>query len=197
MEFVKAHPWLWLPLFSVILLTAEPLQVQAEGGQQHQAHQAASALSSQGAPLPHESGQAAFAAIQEIVVLLESDPGTDWSKVRILALREHLVDMNELMVRAAIEEKHLDNGMEAVATGEGRTLEAIRRMVTAHAAMLDGYRGWHVQAEDIEKGMRLRVTSETAGEAAHIKGLGFFGVMATGAHHQQHHLMIAKGEMMH
>ena len=31
--------------------------------------------------LPTESGQSAFAAIHEIVELLEADPKTDWSKV--------------------------------------------------------------------------------------------------------------------
>ena len=30
-----------------------------------------------------EPGQAAFAAIQEIVALLDADPSTDWSKVNI------------------------------------------------------------------------------------------------------------------
>src|SRR5438046_3161300 len=42
---------------------------------------------------PREPGQSAFAAIQEIVALLEADPGTDWTKVDIEALRRHLVDM--------------------------------------------------------------------------------------------------------
>src|SRR5437764_5713379 len=35
-------------------------------------------------------GQAAFGAIQEVVELLEADPTTDWAKVNIAALREHL-----------------------------------------------------------------------------------------------------------
>ncbi len=37
--------------------------------------------------LPKEAGQSAFAAIHEIVVMLEGDPKTDWSKVDIDALR--------------------------------------------------------------------------------------------------------------
>src|SRR6516225_4871594 len=38
-------------------------------------------------------GQDAFGAIQEIVQILQSDPTTDWSKVNISALRQHLIDM--------------------------------------------------------------------------------------------------------
>ena len=43
-----------------------------------------------------QPGQSAFAAIQEIVDILEADPKTDWSKVNIDALREHLVDMSNV-----------------------------------------------------------------------------------------------------
>src|SRR5690348_17327314 len=37
-----------------------------------------------------EPGQAAFGAIQEMVESLQADPQTDWSKVDVDALREHL-----------------------------------------------------------------------------------------------------------
>jgi hypothetical protein len=40
-----------------------------------------------GSERPTQPGQAAFAAIQEIVAILEADPRTDWSKVNIDALR--------------------------------------------------------------------------------------------------------------
>ncbi len=43
---------------------------------------------------PKEPGQGAFATIAEIVALLTSDPKTDWSKVDIAGLREHLIDMD-------------------------------------------------------------------------------------------------------
>ena len=45
---------------------------------------------------PTMPGQDAFGAIQEIVQILQSDPKTDWSKVNIEALRQHLIDMNEV-----------------------------------------------------------------------------------------------------
>lgn len=45
---------------------------------------------------PTLPGQDAFGTIQEIVQILQSDPTTDWSKVNISALRQHLIDMNEV-----------------------------------------------------------------------------------------------------
>ncbi len=75
-------------------------------GGSHEAH----ALHGE-APRPEEGGQSAFAAIAEIVALLEEDPDTDWSTVDITALREHLVDMNSLMLNA-----------NATTTVEGNTI---------------------------------------------------------------------------
>ena len=45
---------------------------------------------------PTMPGQDAFGAIQEIVQILDADPKTDWSKVDLDALRQHLIDMNEI-----------------------------------------------------------------------------------------------------
>ena len=53
------------------------------------------------AGVPTMPGQDAFGTIQEIVQMLEADPATDWSKVNIAALREHLIDMNEVTLHAA------------------------------------------------------------------------------------------------
>ena len=39
-------------------------------------------------------------AIGEIVRILEADPKTDWSKVNLEALRQHLIDMNEVALHA-------------------------------------------------------------------------------------------------
>jgi hypothetical protein len=69
---------------------------------------------------PTLSGQDAFGAIQEVVRILDADPNTDWSKVNISALREHLIDMNEVTLHAAAIERSLDNGIEIAVTGEGR-----------------------------------------------------------------------------
>jgi hypothetical protein len=147
--------------------------------------------------LPTEAGQAAFAVIAEIVALLDADPNTDWSKVDIGALREHLVDMNELILNAVAREEPIPGGLQIEVTGEGRTLRAIRDMVPAHAAELAKIEGWKVEAAAQQEGARLRVTSTDPQQQERIRGLGFFGLMATGAHHQAHHWAIATGQPVH
>jgi hypothetical protein len=142
------------------------------------------------------SGQQAFGTIQEIVRLLEADPSTDWTKVNITALREHLIDMDEVTMRAAAAERGIDNGVEITVTGEGRTLAAIKRMVPAHVHELTQL-GWNAGTEDLPNGVRMTVTSTDIRQATKLRALGFMGIMVQGSHHQQHHLMMAKGEFSH
>ncbi|TDH58937.1 hypothetical protein E2C06_29980 [Dankookia rubra] len=129
--------------------------------------------------------------------MLEADPATDWTRVDLDALRLHLVDMAEVMLRAEATTRRIDGGLEATATGEGRTLAALRRMVPAHARELDAMPAWQASSEMVPDGVRLTVTSADPEQAAHIRGLGFFGLMASGAHHQAHHLAIARGGHAH
>ena len=138
-------------------------------------------------------GQDAFGAIQEVVQILQADASTDWSKVNIAALRQHLIDMNEVTLRAVATERLLDNGIEIAVTGEGRTLEAIKRMVPAHVNELREI-GWNAKSEDLANGVKLTVMASGAQPLAKLKALGFMGIMVQGAHHQPHHLMMAKGE---
>jgi hypothetical protein len=149
------------------------------------------------APQPDEPGQGAFAAIAEIVALLEADPNTDWSKANIASLREHLVDMSELILKAVAREESIPGGLRITVTGEGRTLRAIRNMVPAHAAELAKLEGWQVEAGVQDEGATLTVTSADPQQEMRIRGLGFFGLMATGAHHQTHHWAIAIGRPVH
>lgn len=146
--------------------------------------------------IPTMPGQDAFGAIQEIVRMLESDPKTDWTKVNLAALREHLVDMNEVTLKAVAVERTLNDGVEITVTGEGRTLAAIKRMLPAHShelAML----GWLAKTDDLPNGVRLVVTSTDPKQVTKLKALGFIGIMVEGSHHQLHHLMMAKGEFAH
>ena len=144
--------------------------------------------------MPTMPGQEAFGTIQEIVRILEADPKTDWSKVNLEGLRQHLIDMNELTLNAHAVAARIDGGLRITVTGSGRTLAAIQRMVPAHAPMIDGHKGWQVTATLLPNGARLTATASDARESAHIRGLGFIGLMATGAHHQAHHLAIAEGK---
>ena len=143
--------------------------------------------------LPTMPGQDAFGTIQEIVQMLEADPATDWSKVNIAALREHLIDMNEVTLRAAAAERMLDNGIEIAVTGEGRTLAAIKRMVPAHVNELKEI-GWNAKSEELPNGVKLTVIASESTPVTKLKALGFMGIMVQGGHHQPHHLMMAKGE---
>lgn|SRR6185437_13227205 len=142
---------------------------------------------------PTMPGQDAFGTIQEIVQILQADPSTDWSKVNIAALRQHLIDMNELTLHAAAAERALDNGIEIAVTGEGRTLEAIKRMVPAHVSELREI-GWEAKTDDLPNGVKLTVTASETHPLTMLKALGFMGIMVQGGHHQPHHLMMAKGE---
>ena len=147
--------------------------------------------------VPLEGGQAAFAAIQEIVAHLEADPATDWSKVDIEALRRHLVDMDNVTLRAHGREEDMAGGIRFLITGRGDVVGSIRRMVFAHAETMNGTGGWNFAAAKIPDGASLAVTVADPHDVAKIRGLGFIGVLAKGSHHQMHHLMIAAGRSPH
>jgi hypothetical protein len=149
--------------------------------------------------MPTMPGQDAFGAIQEIVRILEADPNTDWSKVNLEALRQHLIDMNEVTLKANAVAKPVDGGIEVTVTGTGRTVEAIQRMIPAHAQMIEQshLNGWSAKTEPLPEGVVLTVTTSDPQQAQHIRGLGFIGVMVSGSHHQAHHLAMAKGEFVH
>lgn len=144
---------------------------------------------------PTEAGQAAFGTIQEIVHILLADPKTDWSKVNIDALRQHLIDMNELTLRAQAKEVRIPGGLRILVTGTGRTLPAIQRMIPAHAMDINGLYGWSVQAKPIAGGEEMTVTAKSPADEQKVRALGFMGVMVLGTH-QMHHLAMAKGEPM-
>jgi len=125
-----------------------------------------------------EQGQSAFAAIEEIVLALDADPNTDWSKVNISGLREHLVDMELVFTDASVETSEIENGFRFIVTGTGKTKGAIQRMSFAHAGVI------------------LTVTT-TADDTHKLRAFGFFGIMAMGMHHQDHHWMMATGSNPH
>ncbi|MEO0861800.1 MAG: hypothetical protein AAFY65_14415 [Pseudomonadota bacterium] len=144
-----------------------------------------------------EPGQGAFAALSEVVRVLEADPGTDWSRVDLAGLRAHLVDMDRLVSDTVVTETTLPDGLSMVATGDAETIATLRRMVPAHAAQLARDKRWTVAASEADTGVALRVTSDAPAVVARIKGLGFFGLMASQDHHREHHLMMALGEDAH
>jgi hypothetical protein len=144
------------------------------------------------APVAVQPGQAALAAIQEVVRMLETDPDADWSTVNLTALHEHLVDIDEMLLRAAAKEQPTEGGLQIEISGVGRTLRAIQRLLPAHANKLNQRSGWEARSEHTADGVVLTVTSTDPNEVSHIRGLGFFGLLAT-AEAQHQHLAMARG----
>ena len=143
-------------------------------------------------------GQDAFGALAEVVRILEADPATDWSKVDIERLRQHLIDMDEVVMRATVKATQVPGGLSMDVTGKGRTAQSVRSMLIPHAAELDAMPAWSAKAEQIPDGVRLIVVARDPADAktvARIRGLGFAGLLVQGEHHGPHHLAMAKGEM--
>ena len=147
--------------------------------------------------LPKEAGQAAFAAIQEIVAKLEGDPKTDWSKVDIEALRRHLIDMNNVTLGANIQVEEQANSIRFVVTGEETVRGSIQRMIKGHAETMDGSNGLKFEASEIDDGASLTVTPQNGVDLKKLRALGLVGIMAQGMHHPSHHWMLATGQNPH
>lgn len=148
--------------------------------------------------VPKEAGQSGFAAIAEIVQILSDDPDTDWSKVNINGLREHLVDMSALTLGAEVKIEVVDDQVRFIASGEDtKTIKALQNMVPAHSKELDKMPEWSALGTATELGAVLAIEPVEKISLPKIQALGFFGLMTTGAHHQPHHLGMASGKFDH
>ena len=158
--------------------------------------------SSAAAPLS-EVGQCAFAAIAEATRALAADDSTDWTRVNVLALRDHLVDMDEVVMRAGVQEQPIRDGVRIHLSGAGRTLEALRRMIPQHSHMMSmtratgSYPSVQVDTKELADGYELELKADTPTDIERIRALGFFGFLAAGDHHRHHHWGIASGTMRH
>lgn len=182
-------------LLAIALVAAPPLIAQDHQHQPGMVHPAGTQ-----APPPGESGQAAFAAIAEVVARLDADPTTDWSKVNLEGLRQHLIDMDRVTLRSTVATRQVPGGFTADVTGEGETVGAIRRMLTAHAAQVTTEGTARADVVEIPAGVRLTVTAMEPADARavdRIRGLGVIGFLTLGAHHGPHHEMLARGAMVH
>ena len=180
-------------IFAAIVFMA-PTTVQAQ-----QDHAAGKGHFEQdgGSAVAREPGQSAFAALQEIVGILVADPRTDWPNVNMDALRQHLVDMSNVTLYAEAKATPVAKGVRYDVTGKSEVRASIQRMIAAHAKVMNGSGGWTYQAVAGAEGAAMTVTLSNPAELPKLRGLGFFGVLALGMHHQEHHLMIAKGHSPH
>jgi hypothetical protein len=168
---------------------------RAQSAMDHASH---AGTSSAGAIPP---GQAAYATMAAIVAMLEADSTTDWSKVNIEALRQHLMVMNEVTLGARARQTSVPGGASMDVTGDGHVAESIRTMLRNHSEMLGMEGPYRSSVDDIPSGVRWVVTAANPGDAktvAKIRGLGFAGLLTLGNHHTPHHIALARGEpMMH
>ena len=155
-------------------------------------------VAAQATTRPTRAGQEAFATIAEIVRLLDADSTTDWSKVDLEALREHLRDMDDVTMRADIRATPVPGGATFDVQGTGRVREAIRRMALSHGATIAPSDGFTWTATSTATGARVTIRALKATDRpmeARIRALGFVGVLTLGDHHTAHHLGIANGTM--
>lgn len=145
--------------------------------------------------IPTEPGQSAFAAIQEIVGLLEADPETDWRRVDIEGLRQHLIDMNNVTLHARVEAERSETGVRyRVSSPDSQVVESIQRMVISHGHSLGELGGARQQVRKIENGAVLILESSDVRQVQKWAALGFIGWLTADMHHQSHHLALAKGQ---
>lgn len=183
---------LYLPSLILIWTLAAAGVASAQPGD-HQTHDSTHSNTT----MPTEPGDASFAAIGEIVKILAQDPATDWERVDINALRVHLVDMSRLILGASVRTEEIPNGIRMTVSQSNRPGEAASRMVPAHGPVLASETGWSSTVLSEDDVIIWSVTDPESNEVARIRSLGFFGLMATGDHHKEHHLAIAKGVSSH
>jgi hypothetical protein len=150
--------------------------------------------------VPALAGQDAYAAIAEVVRILDADSSTDWSRVDLERLRQHLIMMNEVTLNSTVRQENVPGGARMDVSGGGRTAGAIRQMLRAHAAELNGMPDLRAEAVEIADGIRLAVTARDASNerlVSRIRGLGFAGLLTLGDHHGPHHLALARGLQPH
>ena len=146
-----------------------------------------------------EPGNDAFGTIQEVIRKLRANPHTDWSRVNLEALRQHLIDMDNFTKRVSVVSKHnIKSGVELQVRADDEQANAsLARALSAHPRMIKQEFGWGMEVSGNGPDYRIRVTSPRAQDVEQIRGLGYIGIMAMGNHHQMHHWIIATGGNPH
>lgn len=146
-----------------------------------------------------EAGNDAFGTIQEVINKLNSDPNTDWNKVNIEALRQHLRDMNEMTLNVdLVFQNVIKGGLQVTVRPTTESADsALERVFKAHPGQLQHDTGWVMKVEKNNGQYTITTTSDDPEEADKIRGLGYIGLMAYGAHHQRHHWAMATGKAAH
>jgi len=143
---------------------------------------------------PQEGGQATFAALVEIVAMLEQDTKIDWGTVDIDSLRAHLLDMNHLILDTDATKSTIgDTQIRFDIRGTAASIPSIHRMVPAHSRFIEKSRGWTIEPELSEDGATLTIAVQDTASLNRLNALGFYGFMSLDSHHQAHHYQMAVG----
>lgn len=196
-ETLKALGRAALASLVVGTIWASPIQAQ------HQHSPPDSVQSSTEVPedVPLEApGHSIFGAVQEVIRELESRPDTDWSNVNVERLRQHLLDMHRVAQKVTVNKTApIENGVRLVVQPKTPAArESLRRVLSAHPAMLNEETGWSMKTTSSDKGFIITTTDPNGGQDTQkIRALGYVGLLSHGAHHQKHHWMIVRGKHPH
>ena len=103
--------------------------------------------------------------------------------------------MDRLILHAQVKVEIIDKQqIRYQVSGAGVTLRAIKAMVPAHAAIVSKSNNWPIDINTVTDGIVLTIVVKDPEERSRLHALGFFGFMTIGAHHQAHHLQMAKGQ---
>ena len=146
-----------------------------------------------------EAGNAIFGTIQEAIKFLDANPNTDWTKVDIEALRQHLIDMENFTSGVEIvAQKDTDKGTEVIIKATSNAAQAsLGRALAAHPSMLNSETGWNMVVKQVGDTYKLTIETDKPAERPRLRALGYIGVMALGNHHQVHHWLMASGANPH
>lgn len=146
-----------------------------------------------------EAGNAIFGTIQEAIKMLDADPNTDWTKVDLEGLRQHLIDMENFTSGVDIlSNEKIEKGSKIVIRAKSRAAhESLLRALKAHPSMMQAETGWTMDVKQNKERFTLTIETQKPEEVARLRALGYIGVMALGDHHQVHHWMMASGSNPH
>jgi len=178
-------------VFSISLFAQNSQQMQMQMNHSNNMQPTQSTLS--------EAGQDAFGTIQEVIRRLNSNPNTDWKKVNLEVLRQHLIDMNDMTLHVdVISKKPIKYGaLIVIKPNTKRSKSALKRILKAHPKQLKMQTGWDMKVTQDGDTYILKTTSNNKKDVDKIRGLGYIGLMAFGMHHQVHHWMMATGKNPH
>lgn len=146
-----------------------------------------------------EPGNAIFATLQEVVNQLLQDDNTNWEKVDLESLRQHLIDMENFTVNVRVISKTaIEQGVQVlIEPSTSQAAGSLDRALAAHPAMLEQETGWNMVSEKSANNYRIQITSTNPEDVMKIRALGYIGIMTMGSHHQPHHWAMASGNNPH